>query len=66
MFTSILPTNILRVTTTGLIAAFLAVCTASVAPGSAAATPTAATSVQSVTVLESSSGQSTQNDGFHW
>ncbi len=66
MFSSIPHTKAIRVTTTGLIAAFLAVCTVSVAPGSAAATSTAATSAQPAAVMASSSGQSTQDDGFHW
>jgi Spy/CpxP family protein refolding chaperone len=63
MFTSVLNTKAVRVTTTAMIAAFLAVCTLSVAPDAGAA-PTAGTSQHAV--IASSSGQSTQDDGFHW
>jgi hypothetical protein len=66
MFSSIPNTKTVRVATTGLIGAFLAVCSVSLAPGSAAATPTAASSAQHSAVMTSLSGQSIQDDGFHW
>jgi len=64
MITSKLHIKVVRVAITGLIAAFLAVCTVSVAPGAAAATPTTGTSQQAA--VATSSGQATQDDGFHW
>lgn len=63
MFSSALNIKAVRVTTTGLIATFLAVCTLSVAPAADAAP---ATGTSQHAVVASSSGQSTQDDGFHW
>ncbi|MEO6501001.1 MAG: hypothetical protein ABIQ09_03730 [Jatrophihabitantaceae bacterium] len=64
MFSSVLNTKAVRVTTTGFVAAFLAVCVVSVAPG-AASTTTAAGSAQA-SAPSGDSAASIQDDGFHW
>lgn len=65
MYSTTLRAKAFRCTTTGLIAAFLAVCAVSVAPA-AAATPTTATSVQHSAAASDGSGKRSTLDGFHW
>jgi Spy/CpxP family protein refolding chaperone len=64
MFSAPLNPQAVRVTTVGLITAFLAVCTVSVAPASAT-TSTSTKSGQHAAAGDSS-GKRIAADGFHW
>lgn len=65
MYSTTLRAKAVRCTTTGLTAAFLAVCAVSVAPAAYAA-PTTATAVQHAAAASDGSGKRVTLDGFHW